>query len=55
MQLGGGSGGELVGQLLLLWNSESVDAQEVADAGDHQVGPAEIDYYCEEEVSPHVE
>lgn len=54
VQLGGGSGGQLVGQLLLLWNGKSIDAQEVADTGDHQISPAEINHHCEEEISPHV-
>lgn len=54
MQLGGGPSSHLVSHLLLLGNGESLDSQEVADAGNHQVGPAEVDHHRKEEIGPHV-
>lgn len=54
MQLGGGSSSHLVGHLLLLGNGKSLDSQKVADASDHQVGPAEVDHHRKEEIGPHV-
>lgn len=44
----------LVGELLLLGNGKGVDSEEVADAGDDEVGPTEVDNCGEDEVAVQV-
>lgn len=50
-----GSLSRLVGDLLLLGNGEGVDAEVVANAGNNEPGPAEVDDHGKEQISPQVE